>query len=93
MSRREPGRLRRLGVATALGRFAWSAQQRWRELPADRRSRLQTLVRQSGGRPSRLSPAQRKELSALLRDLRLGTLVRDAAVDATPPRGRFGRRG
>jgi hypothetical protein len=84
-------KLGRLGVATTAGRFAWSAAQRWRALPPDRRDRLQDLLRKSGGRPSGLSAAERRELSALVRDLELPGLVRGAAMDATPPRGRFRR--
>lgn len=82
----------RLGIATAAWRFAVSARRQWLALPPNRRRRLQTLLRQSGGRPSRLSAAERRELGALVRDLRLGALIRNAAIDAAPPRGRFGRR-
>ena len=84
--------LSRLGMATMAGRFVWSAAQRWNALPAGRRARLQALLRKSGGRPSRLSRAERRELGALVQDLQLPGLVRGAAIDATPPRHRFRRR-
>jgi hypothetical protein len=82
----------RVGAAATAGRFAWSATQRWKQLPLDDRNRLQTLLRRSGGHPTRLSPAERRELGTLVRDLELASLVRGAALDAAPQRRRFGRR-
>jgi hypothetical protein len=84
--------LSRLGMATTAGRFVWSATQRWSALPARRRARLQDLLRKSGGRPSRLSRAERRELGELVGDLELAALVRAAAMDAAPRRGRLRRR-
>jgi hypothetical protein len=78
-------------MATTAGRFVWSAAQRWSALPARRRARLEALLRKSGGRPSRLSRGERRELSALVRDLELPALLRGAAMDAAPRRGRFRR--
>jgi len=85
-------RLGRLGLATAVGQFAWAAGRQWRALPADRRERLQALLRQSATRPASLSPADRQELTRLMRELELGPLVRRAATDAASPGGRFRRR-
>jgi hypothetical protein len=84
--------LSRLGIASMAGRFVWSAAQRWRALPARRRGRLQALLRKSGGRPSQLSASERRELGELVRELELLDLVRGAAMDAAPPRGRLRRR-
>jgi hypothetical protein len=84
--------LTRLGMATTAGRFVWSAAQRWNALPAGGRARLQALLRKSGGRPARLSRAERQEFGELVRKLELPALVRGAAIDAAPPRGRLRRR-
>jgi hypothetical protein len=77
-----------LGVALAVGQTAWAARQHWQTVPADRRERLQTLVRRSGGRPSNLSPAERQELGRLVRELELGRFARQAATDAAFSRRR-----
>lgn len=82
---------RRAGLAAVAGQFVWSAQRRWRELPPDRRRRLQALLRKSGGRPSALSAAERQELGRLMRELELVQLFRNAATSAASE-GRFGRR-
>lgn len=84
--------LSRIGIASMAGRFVWSAAQRWSALPARRRARIQALLRKSGGRPSRLSTSERRELGELVRELELLALVRGAAMDAAPPRGRLRRR-
>jgi hypothetical protein len=81
----------RLGLAQAAGRFVWSARRQWQELPPDRRRRLQDLMRRSRGRPSALTAAERRELGALVRELELARLVRDAAASSTL--GGRGRRG
>jgi hypothetical protein len=75
-----------------VGQFAWAAGRQWRALPADRRDRLQALLRQSATRPASLSPVERQELSQLMRELELGPLVRRVATDAASSRGRFRRR-
>ncbi len=85
----------RLGAAQAAGRFVSSARRQWQELPPARRARLQELLRRSHGRPSGLSAGERRELAALVRELELGRLVRDAATDAAVTAGRrrgFGRK-
>jgi hypothetical protein len=85
-------RLGRLGIATAVGQFAWAAGRQWRALPADRRDRLQALLRQSATRPASLSASERQELGQLMRELELGQLARRMATDAASSRGRFRRR-
>lgn len=87
-----PGRLGRLGVATAVGKFAVAAGRQWRALPADRRDRLQRLLRQSATRPASLSAAERQEMSQLIRELNLGPIARQAATNAATSRGRLRRR-
>ncbi len=72
----------RLTVAAALGQAAWGAKRRWEELPAERRNRLQALLRQSAGRPANLSAAERRELQSILAELKLGEVVRQSASRA-----------
>lgn len=84
-------RIGRLGLAMTLGRALWGARQNWQAVSPDRRERLQALMRQSGGRPSNLSPAERQELSALVKELRLGEVARGAAMSAAFPRRGFRR--
>jgi hypothetical protein len=83
-------RIGRLGLAASLGQAAWATQRQWQQMPRRRRARLQALVRQSGGRPSRLSAAERRELWGLIGDLNLGEVLRAGATNASG-RG-FGRR-
>lgn len=82
------GKLGPLGVALTVGQSANAARRHWQTVPPASRARLQTLVRQSGGRPSSLSPEERQELNGLVRDLQLGALGRKIATNAA-----FGRRG
>lgn len=84
-------RLGPMGVAMTLGRAAWSARRQWQMIPADRRDRLRALARRSGGRPSTLPTGERQELRQLVRDVDLGRLIRQAALDAALPRRRFRR--
>lgn len=79
-------RLRRMGkmtIAASVGQAAWATRRQWRALPAERRDRLQALVRQSAGRPSNLSAAERQELRGLLGELNLSEIFRDAAWRAS----------
>ncbi|MDQ6818409.1 MAG: hypothetical protein M3018_13535 [Actinomycetota bacterium] len=79
-------RLRRMGrltVAATLGQAAWATRRQWRALPAEHRDRLQALLRQSAGRPSSLSPAERDELRRLVGELNLGDVLRDSAMRAS----------
>ena len=81
-----------LGLALTVGQAAWATRRHWQAVPAARRERLQALLRQSGGRPSNLSPAERRELSELVRELDLGNIVRQTAMNTAFPRRRFRRR-
>jgi hypothetical protein len=73
-------RMGKLTLAASVGQAAWSTRRQWRALPAERRDRLQSLVRQSAAGPSNLSAAERRELRALLGELRLGEVLRDSAM-------------
>jgi len=70
-------------LAASLAQGAWAARQQWQAMPAARRARVQALLRQSAGRPTNLSAAERRELLALVGELDLGTVMRDAAVKAS----------
>jgi hypothetical protein len=79
-------RLRRMGkmtMAASVGQAAWATRRQWRALPAERRNRLQALLRQSTGRPSNLSAAERQELRDLIGELNLGDVLRDSAIRAS----------
>jgi hypothetical protein len=79
-------RLRRMGrmtMAATLGQAAWATRRQWRALPAERRDRLQALLRQSAGRPSKLSAAERRELQELVGELGLGDVLRDSTMRAS----------
>jgi hypothetical protein len=76
-------KLRRMGrmtIAASVGRAAWAARRQWQSLPSERRDRMQGLLRQSGGRPSNLSAAERQELRELIGDLHLGDVLQDSAL-------------
>ncbi|HVS29380.1 MAG TPA: hypothetical protein VHE14_07490 [Solirubrobacteraceae bacterium] len=79
-----------LGLALTAGQAAWIARTHWQQLPAAQRIRLQTLLKDSRGRLSNLTAAERRELSKLVSDLQLGELGRDLAGSAlgTRIRGR-----
>ena len=61
-----------IGALLAIGR-------RWRALSEKERSHLLALVRESGARPDRLSPKQRRELSRLLNKLDIRGMTADLA--------------
>lgn len=87
------GGLGRLGVAGVVGQAAWTARRHWRAVPAERRARLQALLRQTGGQPSNLSAAERQELKELLAELDVGGALRSVATSRGVRGGRgFGRR-
>ena len=73
----------RVTLAATVGQAALATRRQWRALPAERRDRLQTLVRQSAGRPSNLSAAERKELLGLAGELNLGDVLRNSAARAS----------
>jgi hypothetical protein len=77
----------RLTVAAALLQGARSAHRQWQAIPAARRSRLQDLLRRSGGRPGNLSASERRELQSLIGELNLAQVVRETAQRATVRRG------
>ena len=77
----------RMTIAATLGQTAWAARRQWMALPQERRDRAQALLRQSGGRPSNLSAAERKELRSLLADLNLGDVLRQGAMRVSSRRG------
>lgn len=59
------------------GRTHWTSQLSKRE-----RSRLLTLLKQSGGRPARLSDRERRELQRLVAQLDLRSFAKHAATTA-----------
>jgi len=61
-----------IGALLAIGR-------RWRALSEKERSHLLQLVRESGVRPDRLSPKQRRELRGLLIKLDIRGMTADLA--------------
>lgn len=71
-----------LGVAITVGQAALVVRNHWNETPQESRARLAELVKRSGGRPSSLSEAERRELSAHVRALRLGQLGGKLAASA-----------
>ena len=81
-------RIGRLTVAASLGQAAWATRRHWQALPAERRSRLQALLRQTAGGPANLTQNDRQELRRLLGELHLGEVLRNSAMRAT----RGGRR-
>ncbi|MGZ6559443.1 MAG: hypothetical protein ACXVH3_27190 [Solirubrobacteraceae bacterium] len=81
-------RLGRLAIAASLGQAAWATRRQWQALPPARRSRLQTLLRQSAGGPANLSETDRQELRTLVGELNLGEVLRNSAIGV----GRPGRR-
>jgi hypothetical protein len=78
----------RLTIVASLGQAAWATHRQWQALPAEHRSRVQALLRQSAGRPANLSGTERQELRKLIRELHLGEVLRNSVTRAT----RGGRR-
>ena len=76
-------RMSRMTVAASIGQAAWATRRQWRALPVPRRDRLQALVRQSAGRTSNLSAAERLELRGLVGELNLGEVMRSTAARAS----------
>lgn len=75
-------------MAITVGQAALVVRRHWNETPEDSRSRLSELLKRSGGRPSNLSDAERRELSAHVRALRLGQLGGKLAAAVAGRRGR-----
>jgi hypothetical protein len=81
MALRKLLRIGPLGVALTVGQVAWALREHWEAIPAQRRDRLQQLVRQSRGRRSNLSKSERHELTRLVRELEVPRFVRRTAVN------------
>jgi hypothetical protein len=81
----------RLSMAAAVGQAALGARRQWRAMPAERRARMQTLLKRSASGPASLSAAERDELRGLVRELKLGEVARTSAARVT--RRGFFRRG
>jgi hypothetical protein len=71
-----------LGSAVVAFQIASTTRQHWHSIPIEDRARLQTLLRQSHGKPSNLSKTERRELRKLLHALHLPRLVRNSALNA-----------
>ena len=69
----------RLTLAAAVGQAVWAVLHRWQAVPAERRARLQALLRKSGGRPANLSASERREVGKILAELNPADMVRDIA--------------
>ena len=81
-------RIGRLTIAASLGQAAWATRRHWQALPAERRSRLQALLRETAGGRGNLTQADREELRMLVGELHLGEVLRNSAMRAA----RGGRR-
>jgi hypothetical protein len=75
----------RKAIIAGLAHAGWTARRQWQALPADRRQRLQALLRQSAGRPTNLSAAERRELWSLFGELNLGEVLREARAPSRRP--------
>ncbi len=86
--------LRRLGPwgwAVILFQAALTARRHMQQTSPEDRTRLQQLLKQSGGRPSNLTAVERQELLDTARRLRPGKLLGDLAKTLIRP-GRAARR-
>jgi transposase len=86
------GRIKALPWAAVL-QAGMVVGDRWRRLSEKDRLRVRTLLRQSGGRPSKLSARERKELRQLAGKLDLKGMGRDLLPLARSRGRRRGRRG
>jgi hypothetical protein len=80
-----------LGSAVIAFQLATTTRQHWQSIPSEDRARLQSLLRDSHGKPSNLSPAERRELRELVRALQLPLLVRSGALNVAGIRGQLRR--
>ncbi len=71
-----------LGSAVIALQVANTTRLHWQSIPSEHRARLQSLLRDSHGRPSNLSEEERRELRKLLLALELPRLVRNGALTA-----------
>ena len=72
-----------VGSAVIAMQVASATREHWRSIPRAKRRRLQTLLRQSRGKPSNLTKAERRELRKLVRALELPRLARMSMLTAT----------
>jgi hypothetical protein len=101
LARRSRWLAERLWVIAAL-EVAWMANRHWRLLEPEERRRLIELAKKSKGRPSKLSPGERREADQLLDKLEYAQLGGSVARTVLPFRplarlvefalGRVGRR-
>jgi hypothetical protein len=73
----------KMTMLATVGQAAWATHRQWRAMPADRRARLQSLLRESARRPSSVSAAEFKELRGLLAEMNLGEVVRESTTGAS----------
>ena len=78
-------------MALTLAQVAWAVRELWHSIPAERRERMQVLLRKAKGRPSNLTLAERAEFRELVRTLDLPRLVRRGAMDAAAATRRLRR--
>jgi hypothetical protein len=74
---------RRLWLVAAL-EIGWIARRHWHRLEPDERRRLLDLTRKSRGRPSRLSPAERREAAELLEKIDYAELGGNVTATVLP---------
>ncbi len=90
-------------ILRRLGPWAWpfivvqaaaAVRRHFTQTPPEARARVQTLLRKSGGRPSNLTPGERRDLLTAARRLRPVKLVRDILTTVIRParKGRHARR-
>jgi hypothetical protein len=78
-----------VGSAVIAFQVASTTRRHWQSIPSRDRARLVSLLRDSHGKPSNLSKAERRELRALVRALELPRLVRDGALHVAGIRGQL----
>jgi transposase len=71
-----------LGVALTAAQVGRVVHDHWRAVPADQRDRLAELLRQTKGRPSKLSAVERRELRQLVRALNVPQVLVRGAITA-----------
>jgi hypothetical protein len=63
--------------------LARATREHWQSIPRAKRRRLQSLLRQSRGKPSNLTQAERRELRKLVSALQLSRFVQNSLLTAT----------
>jgi hypothetical protein len=72
-----------VGSAVIALQVARATREHWQTIPHADRTRLQSLIRQSRGKPTNLSKAERRELGKLVQALHLPRLVQKSVLTAT----------